>query len=121
MIETGLPLFAPEDQLELPAVMLHVTALASLVDDPGVVAPSCCDPLFEQPMAVETELRRHPLLLAVTLEASIAPLQARVRGAQRARRDLSLRSTGAMAGQQDPQPGHENHRASRVPHPGDHP
>jgi hypothetical protein len=89
VIEGDLPFIAPEDQLELFAVMLHMTALATLFGHRRVETCALRQSQSEELMAFETAFRSDALLLAMALQAVIAPFQLGMWGAQWPGRELA--------------------------------
>ena len=67
MIEGPLAVVAPEDQLELFAVVFHVATFATLIGYGGVIASTPLQPLSEDLVAVEAAFRCDPLSLAVAV------------------------------------------------------
>jgi len=111
MVECSFALLTPVHQFEIHPVVLHMATLASLLDNRRVKSKSLVQLLTQQLMAVQTALGGDPLLLAMTLQTSIAALEICMWGAQRSRRDLSDSGVNAPS----PEDRHEHGSQGEAP------
>lgn len=85
VIEGRTTLVSPPDELEVPAVVLDVTALAPFVVRPGVETLSCVDTLAEDLVTGQAPVGRNTLSPLVTFHTLSAPFELSVWLAQIAR------------------------------------
>ena len=91
VVEGVATALAPEDQLEVAAVVLDVAGLAAPVVGPRVEPLAGGDPAGERPVALEALLGDHAPARRVAIEAVRGPLQLGVGAAQRTGRELGRR------------------------------
>jgi hypothetical protein len=95
VIEGCTTLVPPPDELEVPAVVLDVTALAPFVIRPRVETLSCVDTLAENLVTGQAPVGRNTFSPLVTFQTLSAPFELSVWLAQIARRQLCYQVAGA--------------------------
>lgn len=88
-------LVSPPDELEVPAVVLDVTALAAFIVRPGVETLSCVDTLAEDLVTGQAPVGRNTFAPLVTFQTLSAPFELSVWLAQISRRELCHQVAGA--------------------------
>jgi hypothetical protein len=95
VVEGFAAIVPPPDELEVPAVVLDVTALAPFVIRPRVETLSCVDTLAENLVTGQAPVGRNTFSPLVTFQTLSAPFELSVWLAQIARRQLCYQVAGA--------------------------
>lgn len=116
VIEGPLASLSPPDQLELAPLMLDVATLAAHVIGTSMKTAALANPVAELGMALDAQGRVDAPSGAVAFEAARASVEARVRAAQRAGRDLRHPGIGDPGGEgeSEAQPHERSGRAASL-------